>query len=82
MTSVDSKGEEKTFSADGNYSYGNEILSVSVHMPNTQIKHIQKIQWKGQVRFKNEYKTFFLMIPVNSSKDAKKIRAEFQLKLN
>ena len=82
VTSVDSKGEEKTFSADGNYSYGNEILSVSVHMPNTQIKHIQKIQWKGQVRFKNEYKTFFLMIPVNSSKDAKKIRAEFQLKLN
>lgn len=79
VTSVDSKGEEKTFSADGNYSYGNEILSVSVHMPNTQIKHIQKIQWKGQVRFKNEYKTFFLMIPVNSSKDAKKIRAEFQL---
>lgn len=82
VTSIDSKGIQKSTSGSGSYSWGNEILSIKVYLPNSDIKHIQKIQWKGQVRFKNEYKTFFLMIPVNSNEGAKKIRAEFQLKLN
>lgn len=82
VTSIDSKGIQKSASGSGSYSWGNEILSIKVYLPNSDIKHIQKIQWKGQVSFKNEYKTFFLMIPVNSNEGAKKIRAEFQLKLN
>ena len=82
VTSIDSKGIQKSTSGSGSYSWGNEILSIKVYLPNSDIKHIQKIQWKGQVSFKNEYKTFFLMIPVNSNEGAKKIRAEFQLKLN
>ena len=82
VTSIDSKGIQKSASGSGSYSWGNEILSIKVNLPNSDIKHIQKIQWKGQVSFKNEYKTFFLMIPVNSNEGAKKIRAEFQLKLN
>lgn len=79
VTSIDSKGIQKSASGSGSYSWGNEILSIKVYLPNSDIKHIQKIQWKGQVSFKNEYKTFFLMIPVNSNEGAKKIRAEFQL---
>lgn len=82
VTSIDSKGIQKSASGSGSYSWGNEILSIKVYLPNSDIKHIQKIQWKGQVSFKNEYKTFFLMIPVNSNEGAKKIHAEFQLKLN
>ena len=82
VTSIDSKGIQKSVSGNGSYSWGNEILSIKVYLPNSDIKHIQKIQWKGQVSFKNGYKTFFLMIPVNSNEGAKKIRAEFQQKLN
>ncbi len=80
MSSTDSKGTEKSVTKKGSYSYANEILSVNANMTNDQVKHIQKIQWKGQVSFKNEYNTFYLMIPVSSSEGAKKIKSEFQLK--
>lgn len=80
VTSIDSKGNEKSVSKEGSYSFGNSILSVNVRMPNPDIKHVQKIQWKGQVSFKNGYNNFYLMIPVSSLEDAKKIRAEFRLK--
>lgn len=80
VTSIDSKGVEKSVTKSGSYSYGEEILSVNVRMQNTDVKHVQKIQWKGAVSFKNGYKTFYLMIPVSSNEGAKKIRAEFQQK--
>ncbi|MBR5965843.1 MAG: hypothetical protein IK015_07000 [Treponema sp.] len=80
VKSTDSSGAEKSVFKAGSYSYGDGILSVSVRMPNDQVKHVQKINWKGAVTFKNGYKTCYYMIPVNSKDDAKKIRAEFQLK--
>ena len=80
VTSTDSKGAEKSVTKGGSYSFGGGILSVSVRLPNSEVKHVQKIQWKGAVTFKNGYKTCYMMIPVNSNDGAKKIRAEFQQK--
>lgn len=80
VTSIDSKGNEKNVTKDGSYSYENDILSINVRMQNQEVKHVQKIQWKGQVSFKNGYKIFYFMIPVSSNEDAKKVRAEFQKK--
>lgn len=80
VTSIDSKGNENSVTKNGSYSYGNEILSVNVRMANDQVRHVQKIQWKGQISFKNGYNTCYMMIPVSSVEDAKKIRAEFQLR--
>lgn len=80
VNSIDSKGNEKSVTKNGSYSFGNEVLSVNIRMPNQEVKHVQKIQWKGQVSFKNGYKNFYLMIPVSSNEDARKIRAEFRLK--
>lgn len=80
VTSTDSKGVVKTVSKNGNYSYNNEILCINVFMPNSDVKHVQKINWKGQVSFKNGYKSFLYMIPVSSIDNAKKIRVEFYQK--
>ena len=80
VKSADSKGTEKSVTKSGSYSFGGGILSVNVRMQNSEVKHVQKIQWKGAVTFKNGYKTCYLMIPVNSNEGAKKIRAEFQQK--
>lgn len=82
VASVDSRGNRKSFSGKGTYSYGNEMLSINIYMPNSEVKHVQKINWKGRIAFKNGYTTFFFMIPVNSNEDARKIRVEFQQKLS
>ena len=80
VTSIDSKGAEKSVTKGGSYSYGDGVLSVSVRMPNESVRHVQKIAWKGSVSFKNGYNIFYLMIPVSSQDGAKKIRAEFRQK--
>lgn len=80
VNSTNSKGVTSSFTADGNYTYQNEMLSISVQMQNQNVKHVQKINWKGAVTFKNGYNTFYMLIPVSSKADAEKIRAEFQLK--
>lgn len=78
VISENSQGVKAEFTATGSYVYQNQILSVSARMKNDKVKHVQKIDWKGMVTFKNGYNTFYLMIPVNSNDNAKKIKAEFQ----
>ncbi|MDD6655539.1 MAG: cell envelope integrity protein TolA [Treponema sp.] len=80
VISENSQGLKNEVSATGSYSYSNGILSISIRLKNNKIKHVQNINWKGVVTFKNPYSTFHYMIPVNSNNDAKKIRAEFQKK--
>lgn len=80
LTSEDSKGMKHTYSNSGSYSFGDEILSINVRFANQEVKHVQKISWKGQISFKNGYNNFYLMIPVSSNESAKKIRAEFRRK--
>lgn len=80
VISENSQGEKNEITASGNYTYQNEMLTVSVRMKNDKVKHVQKINWKGAVSFKNGYNTFYYMIPVNSNEDAKKIKAEFHKK--
>ena len=80
VTSIDSKGAEKSVTKSGSYSYGDGVLSVSVRMPNESVRHVQKIAWIGSVSFKNGYNIFYLMIPVSSQDGAKRIRAEFRQK--
>lgn len=78
VISENSQGIKGEFTAIGSYVYQNQMLSVSARMKNDKVKHVQKIDWKSMVTFKNGYNTFYLMIPVNSNDDAKKIKAEFQ----
>lgn len=78
VISENSQGVKAEFTTNGSYVYQNQMLSVSARMKNDKVKHVQKISWKGMVTFKNGYNTFYLMIPVNSNDDAKKIKAEFQ----
>lgn len=78
VVSENSQGIKGEFTATGSYVYQNQMLSVSARMKNDRVKHVQKISWKGMVIFKNGYNTFYLMIPVNSNDNAKKIKAEFQ----
>ena len=78
VSSVNSQGVKAEFTADGSYAYKNQTLSIFARMKNDKVKHVQKINWKGMVTFKNGYNTFYLMIPVNSNDNAKKIKAEFQ----
>lgn len=80
VISENSQGIKNEITASGNYTYQNEMLTVSVRMKNDKVKHVQKINWKGSVSFKNGYNTFYYMIPVNSNEDTKKIRAEFHKK--
>lgn len=80
VISENSQGVKNEITASGNYTYQNEMLTVSVRMKNDKVKHVQKINWKGAVSFKNGYNTFYYMIPVNSNEDAKKIKAEFHKK--
>lgn len=78
VVSENSQGIKGEFTATGSYVYQNQMLSVSARMKNDKVKHVQKIDWKSMVTFKNGYNTFYLMIPVNSNDNAKKIKAEFQ----
>lgn len=78
VVSENSQGIKGEFTATGSYVYQNQMLSVSARMKNDKVRHVQKIDWKGMVTFKNGYNTFYLMIPVNSNDNAKKIMAEFQ----
>lgn len=80
VISEDTKGNKHIYSNSGSYSYGDNILSVNARFANQEIKHVQKINWKGQINFKNGYNNFYLMIPVTSNENAKKIRAEFRKK--
>lgn len=80
VVSENSQGIKNEVTASGNYTYQDEMLTVSIQMRNDKIKHVQKINWKGAVSFKNGYNTFYYMIPVNSNEGAKKIKAEFQIK--
>lgn len=81
VKSIDASGNEKSFSKAGTYTYGDGILSITVRMPNQEVKHVQKINWRGAVTFKSGYKAFYYLIPVNSNDGAKKVRAEFAQKL-
>lgn len=80
VVSENSQGQKNEFTSTGSYVYQNEILTVTARMKNDQVKHVQKINWKGTVSFANGYNTFYIMIPVNSNENAKKIKAEFQRK--
>ena len=80
VSSTDSSGTQKSVTKNGSYSYGNDVLSITAFMANAEVKHVQKIQWRSVVTFKNGYKTCYLMIPVSSNDGAKKIRAEFHQK--
>lgn len=78
VVSENSQGVKAEFTTNGSYVYQNQMLSISARMKNDKVKHVQKIDWKSMVTFKNGYNTFYLMIPVNSNDNAKKIKAEFQ----
>jgi len=47
-------------------------------MPNQDVKHVQKIVWKGKISFvDDELSSFYMLIPVGSTPDAKRVKATF-----
>ena len=80
VKSLDSKGNENSFTKDGSYSFAEDVLSINVQMPNQNVRHVQKINWKSKINFKTKYSVFDILIPVSSVPDARKVRAEFRVK--
>ncbi len=77
VSSLDAANRESTFTASGNYSYSGKIFSLDVIMRGSPVKHLQALHWKSAVAFKNGYGVAELTIPVSSSANAKRVKAEF-----
>jgi len=78
VSSTNSSGETKTVTKSGTYTYSDELLTFTVNMPNQDVKHVQKIVWKGKISFvDDEFSSFYMLIPVGSTPDAKRVKATF-----
>jgi hypothetical protein len=78
VDSYDANNVKRTQTATGTYSYGSEVLSITVNFrrENT-IQYLTKIEWRVMISLANDRGSFNMVIPVSSRDGAKRNRVTF-----
>ncbi|MDR1587017.1 MAG: hypothetical protein LBS57_06155 [Treponema sp.] len=77
VSSADSAGNVSSQSADGRYTWNNEILTVSARFPGVENPRPRAVNWRVVVSFAPDRRSFTVVIPMSDHSGAERVRAQF-----
>ena len=78
VTSIDPSNKATTQSAEGSYSYAEDIFSVNVRFRGNAVAHVQRIDWRTVISLAPDRRSFNAVIPVSSVSGADRVRVVFR----
>ena len=67
----------RTQTADGNYTYQDDILNLTVRFNNNTVSHISRIEWRATVSMASNRRSFNAIVPVSNASGATRVRGTF-----
>lgn len=77
VTSADTWGNVNTQTAEGRYTWNDEILRISARFADNAIPHVRSIDWRAVIRLSADRRSFTMTIPTSHQAGALRVGAQF-----